>query len=72
MKNCSLAELKYAYLTWTGRNTKKLPRLKLFLSMIFKHGLLEGSTVLLQCSAITRTLLESSQLGKLRYTISPG
>ena len=34
--------------------------------------LLDGSTILLQYSAITRTPLESSPLGELKYAISPG
>ena len=38
-----LAELKYAIFCSTGCKTKKLPRSKLFLSMVFKHGLLEES-----------------------------
>ena len=33
---------------------------------------LEGSTILLQYSAITHTPLLSSQLGELKYAISPG
>ena len=33
---------------------------------------LEGSTILLQYSAITRTPLESSALGELKSAISPG
>ena len=44
MESCRLAELKYAIFSSTGCKTKKLPRSKLFLSMVFKHGLLEGST----------------------------
>ena len=40
--------------------------------MVFKHGLLEGSTILLQYSAITPTPLESSPLGELEYAISAG
>ena len=36
------------------------------------HGLLEGSTILLQYSAITRTPFESSRLGELKYAIPPG
>ena len=44
MESCQLADLKYAIFSRTGCNTKKLPRSKLFLSMVFKHGLLEGST----------------------------
>ena len=44
MESYRLAELKYAIFSRTGRKTKKLARSKLFLSMVFKHGLLEGST----------------------------
>ena len=44
MEICRLAELKYAIFSSTGCKTKILPRSKLFLSMVFKHGLLEGST----------------------------
>ena len=44
MESCRLPELKYAIFSSTGRKTKKFPRSKLFLSMVFKHGLLEGST----------------------------
>ena len=44
IESCQLAGLKYAILSSTGCKTKKLPRSKLFLSMVFKHGLLEGST----------------------------
>ena len=51
---------------------KKLPRSKLFLWTVLKHGLLEGSTILLQYSAITRTPLESSPLGELKYAIAAG
>ena len=47
MESYRLAELKYAIFSTTGRNTNKLPRSKLFLWMVFKHGLLEGSTILL-------------------------
>ena len=43
MESCQLADLKYAIFRG-GCKTKKLPRSKLFLSMVFKHGLLEGST----------------------------
>ena len=71
MESYQLAELKYAIFSRTGCNTKKLPR-SLFLWTVFKHGLLEGSTILLQYSAITRTPLESSSLGELNYAISPG
>ena len=72
MESYQLAELKYAIFSRTGRKTKKLPRTKLFLWTVFKHGLLEGSTILLQYSAITHTPLESSSLGKLKYAISAG
>ena len=44
IESCQLADLKYAIFSSTGGKTKKLPRSKLFLSMVFKHGLLEGST----------------------------
>ena len=44
MENCQLADLKYAIFSSTGCKTKKLQRSKLFLSMVLKHGLLEGST----------------------------
>ena len=71
MESYRLAELKYAILSRTGRKTKKLPRFKLFLSMAFKHGLLEGSTFLFNYSSMTCAPLESSPLGKLKYTISP-
>ena len=37
-----LAELKYAFFSRTGRNTKNLRHLNLFQLTIFKHGLLEG------------------------------
>ena len=67
-----LAELKYAIFSRTGRKTKKLWRSKLFLSTVFKRGLLEGSTILLQYSAKTRTLFKSSRLGELKYAISAG
>ena len=72
MESYRLAELKYAFFRRTGRKTKKLPRSKLFLWTVLKHGLLEGSTILLQHSAITRTPSESSQLGELKYAISAG
>ena len=41
---CQLSDLKYAIFSRTGCKTRKLPHSKLFLSMVFKHGLLEGST----------------------------
>ena len=44
MEICRLPELNYAIFSSAGRKTKKLPRSKLFLYMVFKHGLLEGST----------------------------
>ena len=44
MESCRLPELKYAIFSRAGRKTKKLPRSKVFLSMVFKHGLLEGWT----------------------------
>ena len=44
MESYRLAELKYVIFSRTGCKTKKLPRSKLFLSMVLKHGLLEGST----------------------------
>ena len=71
MKSCRSRELKYAIFSRTGRKTEKLPRSKLFLSMAFKHGLLEGSTFLFQYSSMTRAPLESCRLGKLKYAISP-
>ena len=72
MESCRLAELKYAIFSGTGRKTKKLRCSKLFLSTVSKHGLLEGYTFLFQYSSITRTSLESSRLGKLKYAISAG
>ena len=36
------------------------------------YALPEGSTILIQYSAITRTLLANYQLGKLKYAISAG
>ena len=72
MESCQLAELKYAIFSRAGRKTKKLPRSKLFLSIAFKHGLLEGSTFLFQYSSMTRAPLESSRFGELKYAISPG
>ena len=44
MESCQLADLKYAISSRTGCKTKKLPRSKLLLSMVFKHLLQEGST----------------------------
>ena len=71
MESCRLPELKHAILSRTGRKTKKFTHSKLFLSMAFKHGLLEGSTFLFQYSSMTRAPLESCQLGELKYAISP-
>ena len=71
MESCQLPELKYAIFSRAGRKTKKLPRSKLFLSMAFLHGLLEGSTFLSQYSSMTCAPLESSRLGELKYAISP-
>ena len=51
---------------------KKLRRTNLFLSMVFKHGLLEGSTFLFQYSYTSGTPLESFRLGELEYAISAG
>ena len=44
MESCQLADLKYAIFSSAGCKTKKLPRSKLFLSMVFKHGLLDRPT----------------------------
>ena len=46
LESCRITELKYAIFSRTGCKTKKLRRSNLFLSMIFKHGLLDGSTFL--------------------------
>ena len=72
LESCRLDQLKYAIFSRTGSKTKKLWRSKLFLWTVFKNGLLEGSTILLQYSTITRTLLESSRLGESKYAISAG
>ena len=72
METYRSAELKYAFFSRTGRNTKKLRRSNLFQLTIFKHGLLEGSTILLQYSSLSRTKLESSLLDKLKCAISEG
>ena len=52
LDSCGLAELKYAFFSRTGRNTKKSRRSNLFQLTMFKHGVLEGLTILLQCSSI--------------------
>ena len=72
MESYRLADLKYEIFSTTGYKTKKIRRSELFLGTVFKHGLLEGLTILLQYNAITRTPLESSSLGELKYAISPG
>ena len=66
------AELKYAFFSRTRRNTKKLRCSNLSQLTIFKHGLLEGSTMLLQYSSISRSKLESSLLGELKCAVSAG
>ena len=71
MESYRLAELKYAFFRTTGRKPKITALEALSLDGL-QHGLLEGSTILLQYSAITGTPLESSQLGELKYAISPG
>ena len=48
MESYRLAELKYAFFRRIGRKNKQLPRSKLFLCTVLKHGLLVGSTILLQ------------------------
>ena len=72
LDSSELAELKYAIFSRTGRNTKKSRSSNLFQLTIFKHGLLEGLTILLQYSSISRTKLESSLLGELKCAISAG
>ena len=72
LDSSGLAELKYAFFSRTGHNTKKLRHSNLFQLTIFKHGLLEGSTILLQYSSISRTKLESSCLAEFDCEISPG
>ena len=69
IESCQLSDLKYAIFSGTGRKTKKLPCLKLFLSMVFKHGLLDGSTFLFLYSFITHKKLESCRLAELKYAI---
>ena len=72
LDSSGLAELKYAFFSRTGRKTKILLRSNLFQLTIFKHGLLEGSTVLLQYSCISCTKFESCPLGELKCAISAG
>ena len=54
LDSCRLAELKYAFFSWTGRNTKKLRRSNLCLLTIFKNELLEGSTFVFQDNYTSR------------------
>ena len=48
LDSSGLAELKYAFFSRTGHNTKKSRRSDLFQLTIYKDVLLEGSTILLQ------------------------
>ena len=50
-----LAELKWAFFSRKGRNAKKLRHSNLFQLTIFKHGLLERSTILLRYSSVSHT-----------------
>ena len=72
MESCRLDGSKYAIFSRTGHKTKKLQPMELFLSTVFKHGLLEGSTFLFQYSFISRTPKKTSRLGELKYAISAG
>ena len=72
MDRSRLAQLKYAGFSRTASKMKKLRRSKLFLSMVFKHGLLEGSTFLVQYRFITHKKLGSSRLGELKYAVLAG
>ena len=72
LDSSGLAELKYAFFSRTARNNKKLRCSNLFQLTIFKHGLLEGSTILLQYSSRSCIKLESSLLGELKCAISGG
>ena len=69
IESWQLADLKYAIFSITGCKTKKLLRSKLFLSMAFKHGLLEGSTFLFLYGSMTRAPLETCRLGQLKDAI---
>ena len=69
MESCQLADLKYAIFSRTGCKAKKLLCSKLFLWMVFKHGLLQRSTFLFQYSSMTRAPMESCQLADLKYAI---
>ena len=55
----------------TGRKTKKLRRSELFLWTVFKHGLLEGSTILLQYGAITRTPIGKLSIRRVKICNFP-
>ena len=46
LESCRLAELKYAFFSRTGRKTEKLQHSKHFPSPVFRHGRLQGSTIL--------------------------
>ena len=72
MESYQLDELTYAIFSRTGLKTKKFRRSELFPWTVFKHGLLVGSTISLHYNTITRTPLESSHLGELKYAISAG
>ena len=52
MESCQLADLRYAIFGSTGCKSKKFPRSKLFLSMVFKHGLLKALTSEQMCSTV--------------------
>ena len=72
MESCRLAELKYAFFSRTEPKTKELQRSNGCPSMVFEHGLLEGTAILFQHSSTSRTPLESSRIGELKYAISAG
>ena len=72
LDSSGLTELKYAFCSRSGCNSKNLRRSNLFQLTTFKHGLLEGLTILLQYSSISRTKWESSLLGELKCAISAG
>ena len=72
MESYRLAELKYAIFSRTGREIKKLRCSKLFLSTVSKL-LYRGIDISISIQLhITRTPLESSRLGELKYAISAG
>ena len=72
LESCWFDELNYAIISRTRCNTKKWRRSNLFRLTNLKHGLLEGSTILLQYSSISHTKLESFRLGELKYAILAG